>query len=345
MTPNSILKSLPTRRRVWRRLSSHLVLLLVSSGTALSAPTLLNASYDVTREFYKEFNDSFAADWKAKTGETPKIDQSHGGSSKQARSVLDGLEADVVTMNQSTDIEILAKNGLVAKDWAGRFSNQASPYTSTIVFLVRKGNPKGFKDWDDLVKPGVQVIIPNPKTSGNGRYSYLAAWSHAKHAPGGSDATAKDFVTKLFKNVPVLDAGGRGATTTFAQREIGDVLLTFENEAHLAIRELGADKTEIVYPTSSVLAEAPVAVVEKYTAKHGTQALAKAYLDALYTPAAQELAAKHKLRPRSAEVLAKHTADFPALKLYNVDEEFGGWATAQQTHFADGGIFDQIYAP
>ncbi|MGC4013838.1 MAG: sulfate ABC transporter substrate-binding protein [Luteolibacter sp.] len=330
---------------MWRRLFSHLVLLLVSSGTALSAPTLLNASYDVTREFYKEFNDSFAADWKTKTGETPKIDQSHGGSSKQARSVLDGLEADVVTMNQSTDIDILAQNGLVAKDWADRFPDHASPYTSTIVFLVRKGNPKQIKGWDDLVKSGVEVIIPHPKTSGNGRYSYLAAWSHAKHLPGGSDATAKDFVTRLFKNVPVLDAGGRGATTTYAQRQIGDVLLTFENEAHLALREFGADQNEIVYPASSVLAEAPIAVVEKYTAKHGTQALAKAYLDALYTPAAQELAAKHKLRPRSAEVLAKHSSDFPALKLYRIEDEFGGWPEAQKTHFADGGLFDQIYSP
>jgi len=345
MTPNPILKSVPTRRRVWRRLSSHLVLLLVSSGTALSAPTLLNASYDVTREFYKEFNDSFAADWKAKTGETPKIDQSHGGSSKQARSVLDGLEADVVTMNQSTDIDILAQNGLVAKDWPDRFPDHASPYTSTIVFLVRKGNPKQIKGWDDLVKPGIQVIIPNPKTSGNGRYSYLAAWAHAKHLSGGTDASAKDFVSRLFKNVPVLDTGGRGATTTFAQRQIGDVLLTFENEAHLALRELGSDKNEIVYPASSVLAEAPVAVVDKYAAKHGNQALAKAYLDALYTPASQELAAKHKLRPRSPEVLAKHAADFPELKLYKIEDEFGGWAEAQKTHFADGGTFDQIYSP
>lgn len=343
--PNPILQQASKGRHVWRRLSAHLAsgLLLVSGGSAVAAPTILNASYDVTREFYKEYNASFANDWKAKTGEEPKIDQSHGGSSKQARSVLDGLEADVVTMNQSTDIDILADNGLVAKDWVKQFPNNASPHTSTIVFLVRKGNPKGIKDWSDLVRPGIQVIIPNPKTSGNGRYSYLAAWAYAKHAAGGTDATAKDFVTKLFQNVPILDTGGRGATTTFAQRNIGDVLLTFENEAYLAVKELGSDKTEIVYPSSSILAESPIAVVDKWAAKHGTKELAKAYLDALYTPAAQELAAKHKLRPRLPEVLEKHAADFPALKLYNVDEEFGGWPSAQKNHFADGGIFDQIY--
>jgi len=325
------------------KLHRALSLLLLTFGPVQAAPSLLNVSYDVTREFYKDFNETFASVWKTNTGETPKIEQSHGGSSKQAGAVLNGLEADVVTMNQSTDIEVLADAGLVAKDWQKQFPNNSAPYTSTIVFLVRKGNPKAIKDWPDLVRPGIQVIIPNPKTSGNGRYSYLAAWAQAKHAPGGSDATARDFVTKLFKNVPVLDAGGRGATSTFAQRQIGDILLTFENEAHLAINELGADKTEIVYPTSSILAETPVAVVEKYAAKHGTQALAKAYLDALYTPAAQELAAKHKLRPCSPEVLAKHAEEFPALKLFSVDDEFGGWAAAQKTHFADRAIFDQIY--
>jgi sulfate transport system substrate-binding protein len=326
-----------------RRFITAISAALLTANYASAEPTLLNASYDVTREFYKEFNETFSADWKTKTGEAFTVNQSHGGSSKQARAVLDGLQADVVTMNQSTDVEILVEGGLVAKNWREKLPHNASPYSSTIVFIVRKGNPKKIKDWNDLTKAGTQVIIPNPKTSGNGRYSYLAAWSYAKHLEGGSDATAKEFVGKLFKNVPVLDTGGRGATTTFIQRGIGDVLLTFENEAWLVRKEFGEDKTEIVYPSSSIVAEAPVAVVEKYAEKRGTKELAQKYLEALYAPAAQELAAKHYLRPRSSEVFAKYAERFPELKSFTVEEEFGGWADAQKTHFADEGVFDQIY--
>lgn len=329
-----------------------LALALAAIGTltlALVTPvraaeqSLLNVSYDVTREFYRDFNEAFAKEWKSKTGQAVTINQSHGGSSKQARSVLDGLEADVVTMNQATDVTILAEGGLVAADWADRFPHQASPYTSTIVFLVRKGNPKGIRDWPDLIKQGVQVILPNPKTSGNGRYSYLAAWAYAKNAPGGSDEKAKDFLRQLLKNVPVLDTGGRGATTTFAQRGIGDVLLTFENEAWLATKELGQDQLEIVLPPTSILAEAPVAVVEKWAAKHGTETLAKAYLSALYSPIGQSLAAKHYLRPRDEGVLKQFAKQFPPLKTYTVENDFGGWPNAQKTHFGDGGTFDNVY--
>lgn len=305
--------------------------------------SLLNVSYDVTREFYRDFNETFAKEWKSKTGQAVTINQSHGGSSKQARSVLDGLEADVVTMNQATDVTVLADGGLVAADWVDCFPHRASPYTSTIVFLVRKGNPKGIRDWPDLIKQGVQVILPNPKTSGNGRYSYLAAWAYAKNAPGGSDEKAKDFLRQLLKNVPVLDTGGRGATTTFAQRGIGDVLLTFENEAWLATKELGQDQLEIVLPPTSILAEAPVAVVEKWAVKHGTDALAKAYLSALYSPIGQSLAAKHYLRPRDEEVLKQFAKQFPPLKTYTVENDFGGWPNAQKTHFGDGGTFDGVY--
>lgn len=304
--------------------------------------SLLNASYDVTREFYRDYNATFARDWKAKTGDTLTINQSHGGSSKQARSVLDGLEADVVTMNQATDIDMLAKAGLVAADWQKRFPQGAAPFTSTIVFVVKKGNPKQLKDWPDLIKPGVEVILPNPKTSGNGRYSYLAAWAHARTA-GGSDQAAQDFLRKLLKNVPVLDAGGRGATTTFAQRGIGDVLLTFENEGWLAKKELAEANLEIVLPSTSILAEAPVAVVDKWAARHGTQTLALAYLTELYSPAAQELAARHYLRPRDEAVRKHFAAQFPAVKLFSVEADFGGWEKAQKNHFADGGSFDQLY--
>jgi len=311
--------------------------------TVAADPALLNVSYDVTREFYRDFNVVFAAQWKAEKGTGVTINQSHGGSSKQARAVLDGLEADVVTMNQATDVDVLAQAGLVAKDWGNKFPNSASPYTSTIVFVVRKGNPKGIKGWDDLIKPGVQLIIPNPKTSGNGRYSYLAAWAHALKAAGGDEAKARAFVSNLFRNVPVLDTGGRGATTTFGQRGIGDALLTFENEAWLSVKELEQEKLEVVIPPESILAEAPVAIVEKWVDKHGTRALAEAYLQALYSPAGQEIAAKHRLRPRSPELLLKHASLFPTVKLYSVDEVFGGWAKAQATHFADGGVFDQIY--
>lgn len=335
--------------KAYPKLPLALVVAAATFASALLAPlhagqpALLNVSYDVTREFYRDFNEAFAKEWKSKTGQAVTINQSHGGSSKQARSVLDGLQADVVTMNQATDLTILADAGLVAADWVDRFPHRASPYTSTIVFLVRKGNPKSIQDWPDLIKAGVQVILPNPKTSGNGRYSYLAAWAYAKNAPGGSDEKAKDFVRRLLKNVPVLDTGGRGATTTFAQRGIGDVLLTFENEAWLATKELGQEQLEIVLPPTSILAEAPVAVVEKWAAKHGTEALAKAYLSALYSPLGQSLAAKHYLRPRDEGVLKEFAKQFPPLKTYTVETDFGGWSNAQKTHFGDGGTFDGVY--
>ncbi len=323
-----------------------LALTLVAGSTQVSATdvTLLNVSYDVTREFYKDYNPAFAAYWKAKTGEHVTINQSHGGSSKQARAVIDGLAADVVTMNGAPDIDVLASIGkLIPEDWAKRLPGNSSPSSSTILFVIRKGNPKGIHDWSDLVKPGVSVIIPNPKTSGNGRYSYLAAWGYALRQPGGDETKARAFVTALFANVPVLDTGGRGATTTFAQRDIGDVLLTFENEVALTIKEIGADKLESVVPTTSILAENPVVWVDKVTRKHGTEAVAKAYLDYLYSTEAQELAAKHYFRPRDAAVLAKYPDRFRPLSLFTVDEVAGGWDAAQKKHFADGGLFDQIY--
>ncbi len=313
------------------------------SSNALADSALLNVSYDVTREFYKDLNPAFIEYWKQKTGETVTINQSHGGSSKQARSVADGLEADIISMNQAPDIDILHDRAkLIPKDWQKRLPNASSPTSSTIVFLVRQGNPKQIKDWNDLVKPGTAVVIPNPKTSGNGKYSYLAAWGYALKN-GGDQAQAKDFVAKLFKNVPVLDTGGRGATTTFAQREIGDVLLTFENEVHLINKELG-DKFDVIYPSSSILAENPIAVVDKYVDKHKTRALAQAYANFHYSEAGQEIAAKHYIRPSLATVAAKHKADFKKIELFSVDEVFGGWTEAQKTHFADGGTFDSIYA-
>jgi sulfate/thiosulfate transport system substrate-binding protein len=327
---------------------SHLKLALATlafaaSGMA-SAQTLLNASYDVAREFYKDYNAAFVAHYKKTTGKDVKIDQSHGGSSKQARSVGDGLEADVVTMNASTDIDFLADKGLVAADWNKRFPNNASPTTSTMLFLVRNGNPKNIKDWDDLIKPGVQVIAVNPKTGGNGRYAYLGAWGYVKKK-GGTDAQAAEFVGKLFKNVPVLDTGGRAATTTFLQRNIGDVLVTFESEVVSINNEFGANKVDAVYPSVSVVAENPVAVVERVTAKKGSGDLAKAYLHYLYSEEAQEIAAKHALRPRSATVLKKHAASFKPIQLFTVDELFGGLKVAQKVHFDDGGQFDKIYVP
>ena len=319
-------------------------LALVACTQAVQADVrLLNVSYDVTREFYKDYNPAFAAYWKGKTGETVSINQSHGGSSKQARSVVDGLEADVITMNQANDIDLLAERGrLIPADWAKRLPNNSAPYTSTTVFLVRKGNPKKIRDWDDLVKPGVSVVIANPKTSGNGRYSYLAAWGYVIRK-GGSEAQARDFVTRLFKNVPVLDAGGRGATTTFVQRGIGDALLTFENEVFLIQKELGGDDFDIVYPSISVLAENPVSIVDKVVDKRGTRKVAQAYLEFLYTEVGQELAAKHYFRPRDPKVLARHQATFSKLELFTVDEVFGGWKKAQAAHFNDGASFDQIY--
>jgi sulfate transport system substrate-binding protein len=307
--------------------------------------TLLNVSYDPTRELYVEYNAAFAKYWKAKTGQDVKINQSHGGSGKQARSVIDGLQADVVTLALAADIDAVASQGkLLPVNWASRFPENSSPYTSTIVFLVRKGNPKGIKDWSDLVKPGIQVITPNPKTSGGARWNYLAAWGWALKQPGGSDATAKDFVRKLYKNVPVLDTGARGSTTTFVQRGLGDVLIAWENEALLAVKELGDGKLQIVVPTVSVLAEPPVAVVDKVVLKRGTREVAQAYLQYLYSKEGQEIVAKQYYRPRDKEVAAKYAAQYPKLNLVTI-ADFGGWSKAQPTHFGEGGVFDQIYAP
>lgn len=306
---------------------------------------LLNVSYDPTRELYSEFNKAFAADYKEKTGNTVTIETSHGGSGKQARAVIDGLEADLVTLALAYDIDSIADKGLLDKNWQSKLADNSSPYTSTIVFLVRKGNPKGIKDWGDLVKPGVQVITPNPKTSGGARWNYLAAWGYALKQPGGNEAKAKDFVAKLYKNVPVLDSGARGSTTTFVERGIGDVLLAWENEAVLATKELGEGKFEIIAPSQSILAEPPVAVVDTVAKKRGTTEVAKAYLDYLYTPAGQELAAKNYYRPRNAEIEAKYAKQFPKVKLFTLNSLFGDWRKAQKTHFADSGTFDQIYQP
>jgi sulfate/thiosulfate transport system substrate-binding protein len=327
-----------------------LVALTASAGSAVEATpkpvTLLNVSYDPTRELYGDFNHQFAAYWKAKTGQDVTIRQSHGGSGKQARSVIDGLEADVVTLALAYDIDQIAeKGGLLPANWQSRLPNNSSPYTSTIVLLVRKGNPKGIKDWGDLAKAGVSVVTPNPKTSGGARWNYLAAWAWALRQPGGNEARAKEFVTKLYKNVPVLDAGARGATTTFVERGIGDVLIAWENEALLAIKELGQGKFEIVAPSVSILAEPPVAVVDKIAGKHGTKAVAQAYLEYLYTEAGQEIAARHFYRPRLASVAAEYEAQFPKVSLVTVDEVFGGWKKAHTAHFADGALFDQIYQP
>lgn len=304
--------------------------------------SLLNVSYDPTREFYAEANKIFAEQWKTKSGDTLTIKTSHGGSGKQARSVIDGLSADVVTLALAYDIDEIADTGLLRQDWQQQFPDNASPYTSTIVFLVRKGNPKGVKDWNDLVRSDVKTITPNPKTSGGARWNYLAAWAYALNQPGGSDATAKDFVRKLYKNVPVLDSGARASTITFVQRNIGDVLLAWENEAFLAQNELGKDKFDIVIPSLSILAEPPVAIVDKVVDRRGTRAVAEAYLKFLYTPEGQELAAKHYYRPRLISVAEKVADKFPKLKLVTIDQQFGGWRTAQKTHFADGGTFDEI---
>ena len=326
------------------------IVLLAAAGLAQSASPraaetrILNVSYDVTREFYQEFNAAFVAYWKEKTGDRVTVNQSHGGSSKQARSVMDGLAADVVTMNQALDIDILHERGqLIPKDWASRLPHDSIPYFSTILFLVRRGNPKGIRDWDDLVRPGVSSIIPNPKTSGNGRYTYLAAWGYALKQSGGDADQARAFVGKLFRSAPVLDTGGRAATTTFAQREIGDALLTFENEVELIRREFGADRFDVVVPSISVLAETPVAWVDRVVNRRGTLKVAEAYLQYLFSDAGQELAAKHHFRPRKPEVLAKYSDRFKPLELFTVAEVFGGWSEAQRIHFADGGWFDRIY--
>lgn len=302
---------------------------------------LLNVSYDVARELYKDINPAFVADWKKTTGETVTIKQSHGGSSKQARAVADGLEASVVTMNQANDIDMLADRGLVAKDWAKKFPDNAAPYYSTMVFLVRKGNPKGIRDWADLAKPGVKVVIPNPKTAGNGRYTYLAAWGSVIKK-GGNEAQARELVGKIFKNVPVLDGGGRAATTTFTQRQIGDALVTFENEVNLVRAEFGND-FEVVYPTISVLAESPVAVVDKVVDRKGVRKQATAYLNFLYSETGQTIGAKHYLRVRNDKVMKQFAANYKPIQLFTVDDVFGGWHAAQKRHFDDGGEFDKIY--
>ncbi len=304
--------------------------------------SLLNVSYDPTRELYKDVNAAFAAQWKTDKGDTITVNASHGGSGKQARSVIDGLEADVVTLALAYDIDAIAEKGLIAADWQKRLPHNSTPYTSTIVFLVRKGNPKAIKDWNDLIKPGVEVITPNPKTSGGARWNYLAAWGYALKQPGGNDAKAKEFLAALFKNVPVLDTGARGSTTTFVQRGIGDVLLAWENEALLARQELGKDEFEIVVPSISILAEPPIAVVDKVVDKRGTRAVAEGYLKFLYTPAAQELAGKHYYRPYDEKAAAKFASVFPKVNTFTIDEQFGGWQKAQATHFADGGVFDQL---
>ena len=329
----------------WLR-NSWLVVLLAASTSAFATDiTLLNVSYDPTRELYRDVNAAFAAQWKQQGGDTLTIRQSHGGSGKQARSVIDGLQADVVTLALSYDIDGLHENGnLVPADWQERLPDNSAPYTSTIVFLVRKGNPKQLKDWDDLVREGVGVITPNPKTSGGARWNYLAAWAYARRTLG-SDEAARDFVTKLYRNVPVLDTGARGATTTFVERGQGDVLLAWENEALLATREIGKGRFEIVVPSLSILAEPSVSLVDKVVDKRGTRDVAEAYLRFLYTPQGQELAAKHHYRPRDAAVAAKYAADFPELALVTVDDAFGGWHLAHATHFADGASFDRIYVP
>ena len=315
---------------------------LTATNLVAAQSTLLNASYDVAREFYKDYNVAFVAHYKKTTGKDVKIDQAHGGSSAQARAVNDGLDADVVTMNTTTDVDFLAGTGVVAKDWAKRFPNNASPTSSTMLFLVRKGNPKGIKDWDDLVKPGVQVIVVNPKTGGNGRMAYLAAWGSVRKK-GGSDAQAAEFVGKLYKNVPVLSKGGRDATTIFLQRNLGDVLVTFESEVVSVEREFGAGKVDAVHPSSSIVAENPVAVVERTVAKKGTAELAKAYLDYLYSDEAQEIAVRHALRPRSPALLKKYAASFKPIQLFTVQDYFGSLAEAQRVHFNDGGQFDKLY--
>ncbi len=335
-----------TRKRIGTLLAVVAILAMAPRAPAQNTVTLLNVSYDPTRELYEDFNVAFAKYWKAKTGQEVHIQQSHGGSSKQARAVIDGLPADVVTLALAYDIDAISqKAGLLPADWQKRLPDNSTPYTSTIVFLVRKGNPKHIKDWGDLVKPGISVITPNPKTSGGARWNFLAAWAYALKQPGGDEAKARDFVTRLYRNVPVLDSGARGSTTTFTQRGIGDVLLAWENEAFLSIKELGADKIEIVVPSLSILAEPPVALVDKVVDKKGTRKVAQAYLEYLYTPEGQAIAAENYYRPRLESVAKKYASFFPKVNLITIDEVFGGWQKAQQTYFADGGVFDQIYEP
>ena len=326
--------------------SLYFILALGLASQAHAAEvSLLNVSYDPTRELYQDFNKSFAALWKSKSGDDLKIKQSHGGSGKQARAVIDGLAADVVTLTLAYDIDEIAQRGSIAKDWQKRLPHNSAPYTSTIVLLVRKGNPKNIKDWNDLARPGISVITPNPKTSGGARWNHLAAWGYALRQPGGNEKTAQEFLAKVYKNVPVLDSGARGSTTTFVERGIGDVLLAWENEALLAIKELGPEKVEIVVPSLSILAEPPVTVVDKVVDRRGTRKIAEAYLQHLYSEEGQEIAAKHYYRPINEKIAAKYASQFPKVKLLTVDEIAGGWTKAQKTHFADGGIFDQIYLP
>ncbi|PTQ90518.1 sulfate ABC transporter substrate-binding protein [Agitococcus lubricus] len=319
------------------------VLLAFGISNAAVAKDFLNVSYDPTRELYQEYNVAFAKHWKAKGGEEISFKQSHGGSGKQGRSVIDGLEADVVTLALAYDIDAIAQRGLIAENWQTRLPNNASPYTSTIVFLVRKGNPKKIKDWNDLVKAGVEVVTPNPKTSGGARWNYLAAWGYALRQPKANADSAQKFVKQLFQNVKVLDSGARGSLTTFAERGIGDVLLAWENEAYLAVKELGPEKFEIVTPSVSILAEPPVAVVDKYAKKHGTTQIANAYLQYLYSPEGQDIAGRNYYRPTDPKIAAKYASQFAPVKLFTI-KDFGGWSTAQQAHFADGGVFDQIYS-
>jgi len=328
--------------RLSTRFASLAVIGLLLSGPVLADTTLLNVSYDPTRELYQDYNQAFAKYWSAKTGETVKVKQSHGGSGAQARSVIDGSPADVVTLGLAYDIDAVAeKGGLITGDWQSRLPYASTPYTSTIVFLVRKGNPKHIKDWDDLIKPGVAVITPNPKTSGGARWNYLAAYGYALNKYNKDEGKAKEYLAALFKNVPVLDSGARGATTTFVQRGLGDVLLAWENEAILAVQELGKDQFEIVVPSLSILAEPPVAVVDKNVDKHGTRAVAEEYLKYLYSPEGQEIAARNHYRPRDPDVAKKHAGEFPAVSLFTIDA-LGGWKAVQKTHFADGGVFDGL---
>jgi sulfate/thiosulfate transport system substrate-binding protein len=333
-----------------KRLFVAAFLLAVAAATApvaaLAKVELLNVSYDPTRELYQDYNKAFARQWKQRTSQDLAVKQSHGGSGKQARAVIDGLDADVVTLALAYDIdEIHQKAHLIPRDWQKRLPGNSSPYTSTIVFLVRKGNPKQIRDWNDLVKPGVKIITPNPKTSGGARWNYLAAWAYALQQQGGSEAKAKDFVSRLYRNVPVLDSGARGATTTFVQRGQGDVLIAWENEAFLAVNELGKDRFDMVIPSLSILAEPPVAVVDRVVDRKGTRKLAEEYLKYLYSPEGQEIVAQHYYRPFDKKVAAKYASRFPKLKLVTVDDTFGGWTKAQKIHFSDGGIFDQIYGP
>jgi sulfate transport system substrate-binding protein len=319
------------------------VLSLVLAGEIHAQKTLLNVSYDPTRELYKEFNPAFIKHWQGKTGASISFKQAHGGSGSQARAVIDGLDADVVTLALAGDVDAIANKGLISADWQKRLPQNSAPYTSTIVFLVRKGNPKGIRDWPDLIKPGVSVITPNPKSSGGARWNYLAAWGYEWARSKKSEAKAQKFVAAIYKNVPVLDSAARGSTTTFVERGIGDVFISWENEAFLAVNELGKDKFEIIVPSFSILAEPSVAVVDKVVDKRGTRAIAQAYLEYLYTPAGQEIAAKRYYRPRLAEIGKKYAKNFAQVKLFTIDEVFGGWTKAGKAHFADGGVFDQIY--